>query len=33
MVFAIADEVKQELIERPLLGLCHGIERDPNQRW
>jgi hypothetical protein len=33
MVFAIADEVKKQLIEVPFLGLCHGIECEPNQRW
>ena len=33
MIFAVADEVKKQLIEIPFLGLVHGIERDPNQRW
>jgi hypothetical protein len=33
MVFAITDKVKEQLIEIPCVGLCHGIERDPHQRW
>jgi len=33
MIFAIADEVEKQLIEIPFLGLCHGIERYPDQRW
>src|SRR4030095_4153205 len=33
MIFAIADEVKKQLIKIPFLGLCHSIEREPNQCW
>jgi hypothetical protein len=33
MIFAIADEVKEQLIKIPFLGRCHSIERDPNQCW
>jgi len=33
MVFAVTHEVKEQVIEIPVLGRCHGIERYPNQRW
>jgi hypothetical protein len=33
MVFAVTHEVKEQLIKIPFLGLFHGIERYPDQRW
>jgi hypothetical protein len=33
MVFAITHEVKEQLIEIPFMGLCHGIQGYPDQGW
>jgi hypothetical protein len=33
MVFAVTHEMKEQLIEIPFLGLCHGLQGYPDQGW